>query len=109
MQFYFMRTWRQKTNTISDLINYFSKIRGTMICYKQFGMILMDRLKTVYENCSDIKYFGSRMFSLWKSLPGNIQDIEPFWTLSYADDPLSWGDEEQTRNIYEYMLDYYKD
>ncbi len=77
--------------------------------YKQFGMILMDRLKTVYENCSDIKYFGSRMFSLWKSLPGNIQDIEPFWTLSYADDPLSWGDEEQTRNIYDYMLDYYKD
>ncbi len=77
--------------------------------YKQFGVILMDRLKTVYENCSDIKYFASRMFSLWKSLPGNIQDIEPFWTLSYADEPLSWGDEEQTRSIYDYMLDYYKD
>ena len=77
--------------------------------YKQFGVILMDRLKTVYENCSDIKYFASRMFSLWKSLPGNIHDIERFWTLSYADEPLSWGDEEQTRSIYDYMLDYYKD
>ena len=49
------------------------------------------------------------MYSLWESLPGNIQNIEPFFTLSYADDPLSWGDEEQTRNIYEYMLNYYKD
>ncbi len=76
--------------------------------YEQFGRILMGKLRAVYEGCSDIKYFASRMYGLWESLPGNIQDIEPFWTLCYADDPLSWGDEEQTRNIYEYMLDYYK-
>ena len=77
--------------------------------YNRFGKILMGKLKAVYENCSDIKYFASRMFGLWENLPGNIQDIEPFWILSYADDPLSWGDEEQTRDIYEYMLDYYGD
>lgn len=77
--------------------------------YEQFGRILMSKLKVAYQNCSDIKYFANRMYSLWESLPGNIQNIEPFFTLSYADDPLSWGDEEQTRNIYEYMLNYYKD
>ena len=76
---------------------------------EQFGRILMSRLKAVYVNCPDIKRFAGRMYSLWESLPGNIQNIEPFWTLSYADDPLSWGDEEQTRNIYEHMLNYYKD
>lgn len=43
----------------------------------------------------------------WESLPGSIQNIEPFWALSYADDPLSWGDEEQTRKIYEHMLNNY--
>ena len=75
--------------------------------YNRFGKILMSKLKPVYENYSDIKDFASRMFSLWESLPGNIQNIEPFWTLSYADEPLSWGDEEQTRGIYEHMLDYY--
>ena len=75
--------------------------------YKRFGRILMSKLKVFYENCSDIKYFAGRMYNLWESLPGSIQDIEPFWTLSYADDPLSWGDEEQTRNIYEHMLNYY--
>jgi len=74
---------------------------------EQFGSILMCRLKDIYINCSDIKYFGSRMYSLWESLPGNIQNIEPFWTLSYADDPLSWGDEEQTRKIYEHLLGIY--
>lgn len=76
---------------------------------EQLGRILMSKLKAVYIDCSDIKRFASRMYSLWESLPGNIQNIEPFWILCYADDPLSWGDEEQTRNIYEYMLNYYKD
>ncbi len=74
-----------------------------------FGKILIRKLKAVYVNCSDIKCFASQMYSLWESLPGNIQNIEPFLTLCYADDPLYWGDEEQTRNIYENMLSYYKD
>lgn len=76
---------------------------------EKFGRTLMNKLKTVYVNCSDIKCFAGHMYRLWESLPGNIQDTEPFWTLCYADDPLSWGDEAQTRNIYEHMLDYYKD
>lgn len=75
---------------------------------EQFGRILMSKLEVIYVNCSDIKYFANRMFGLWESLPGSIQNIEPFWTLCYADDPLSWGDEKQTRNIYEHMLSYYK-
>lgn len=75
---------------------------------ERFGRILMSKLEAVYENCSDIKYFAGRMYNLWESLPGNIQNKEPFWTLCYADDPLSWGDEEQTRSIYEYMLSYYE-
>ena len=76
---------------------------------EQFGKILMSKLKTVYKGCSDIKRFASQMYSLWESPPGNVQELDPFWTLSYADDPLSWGDEEQTRRIYEHMLNYYKD
>ena len=77
--------------------------------YERFGRALMSKLKEIYKNHSDIRKFASRMFSLWESLPGNIQNTEPFWILSYADDPLSWGDEEQTRSIYEHMLNYYND
>lgn len=75
---------------------------------EQFGRILMSKLKAVQLKCSDIKRFAGHGHSLWESLPGNIQNIEPFWALNYADDPLSWGDEEQTRNIYEHMLNYYE-
>ena len=49
------------------------------------------------------------MYNLWEDLPGQIQDIELFWALCYADDPLSWGDEEQTRSIYENMMNFYDD
>lgn len=75
---------------------------------ERFGRVLMGKLKVIYGKCPDIRYFASRMYSLWESLPGNMQSIEPFWALCYADDPLSWGDEEQTRSIYEHMLSYYE-
>lgn len=81
----------------------------SILDYEQFGKILMNKLKAYYKNCPDIKDFAHRMYDLWKNLPGNIQDKEPFFTLCYADDPLSWGDEEQTRDIYENMFNYYDD
>ena len=56
----------------------------------------------------DIQRFGDIMYSLWESLPGDLQDKQPFWILCYADDPLSWGDEKQSREIYEEMLEYYE-
>lgn len=76
---------------------------------ERFGRILMSKLEMVYVKCPDINCFASRMYSLWKVLPRNLQNIEPFWTLCYGDDPLSWGDKELTRNLYEHMMSYYKD
>ncbi len=72
----------------------------------KFGRQLFELLKPIYKTM-DIEPFANAMYSLWKELADNLQNIEPFWTLSYADDPLSWGDEEQTRRMYEEMLVYY--
>lgn len=74
-----------------------------------FGRTLMKKLRDYYSSCTDLRRFGSKMYSLWESLPGNLYKQEPFWTLSYADDPLSWGDEAQTRTLYEKMLNYYEE
>lgn len=49
------------------------------------------------------------MYSIWINIPNSIQNKEPFWTLSYADDPLAYGDEEQARFLCEKMLNYYED
>lgn len=32
---------------------------------------------------------------------------DPFFTMCYADDPLSWGDKDQTRELYEQMFRFY--
>lgn len=71
-----------------------------------FGRALMQELKKCYEN-TELKIFARKMYLLWKNLPDNIQHVEPFFILCYADDPLSWGDEKQTRELYEKMLNYY--
>ena len=74
-----------------------------------FGRFFLDRLKEIFwQEDLDLRRFGKRMYVLWENLPPWLQDVQPFWTLSYADDPLSWGDVEQSRKIYREMLEYYE-
>lgn len=40
-------------------------------------------------------------------LPQETGQKEPFKALCYADDCLSWGDEKQTRELYEKAFQYY--
>lgn len=74
----------------------------------RFGKALMKELEKHYASCGDIDVFSGTMYSLWESLPGNLQSQPPFCCLSYADDLLAYGDEEGTRSIYEEMLGYYR-
>lgn len=94
---------------ISEAILYIkTQIDSNILDYELFGKILMEKIKTYYEHNPNIKFFADKMYRLWKSLPETLQKKEPFFALCYADDPLSWGDEEQTREIYEHMMNYYK-
>lgn len=86
-----------------------SYIDYKVVDYELFGRILMKELNAYYKGHTDIKSFACKMYNLWGNLPRHIQEKEPFWALCYADDPLSWGDEEQTRDLYENMMNYYKD
>lgn len=78
-----------------------------------FGKELFAALEKVYsENRFPLAEFGRRCFELWRALPYHpyqYEHIEPFSTLTYADDPLSYGDEGQSRDLYEAAFDYYKE
>lgn len=92
-----------------DILQRFYKYDCKKFSVDTFGMCLVEDLKTVYEsNAFSIKDFGRKCYYLWQQLPDELNTIEPFRTLSYADDPLSWGDEEQTRKIYEELFGFYK-
>lgn len=77
-----------------------------------FGKELFAALEKVYnENKFPLDEFGRRCFKMWCALPYKpyrSECIEPFHTLTYAADPLSYGDEGQSRNLFEAAFDFYK-
>lgn len=96
-----------ETDIKCAIIYIMSHVNYDKLDYEKFGKALMSKVKVFYRKCSDIERFANRMYSLWEGIPGSIQDKEPFSILAYADEPLSWGDKEQTKTIYEEMLNYY--
>jgi hypothetical protein len=76
--------------------------------YAIFGRYLIEGLKKAYSCYStDIEGFAAKVYELWNIIPSSIQSVEPFFTMCYSDDPLSWGDKEQTRRLYEKMFQFY--
>lgn len=73
-----------------------------------FGKSLFSVLEKTYRNNTlDISEFGERCCNLWNVLPDNIREQKPFYILSYADDYVSVGLEETTRELYEEIFTYY--
>ena len=72
----------------------------------RFGRQLMIQIKSIYEE-SDLVEFGNKMYDLWNHLPNTISYKEPFYTLSYADDCLSYGNKKQCCELYEKAFHYY--
>ena len=72
-----------------------------------FGKRLLGSLKLIYNTkIFEIHEFGNRCNRLWYLLPSHISQM---YTLIYADDALSWGDETQTRELYERAFNFYDD
>ena len=71
-----------------------------------FGKELMNELLKIYRGC-EINDFAKKMYRLWTYLPSSICEEEPFCIFSYADEPLLYGDQKQSRQLYEEALNYY--
>lgn len=91
---------RESVSYISNHINY------SALDIDKFGRELMKLLKPIYQSM-DIERFSGHMYSLWQSLPGCLQEKEPFVIFNYADDYLSWTDGKETKELYEKALSYY--
>ncbi len=66
----------------------------------------MNLLKPIYETV-DITKFAPMLYNIWQFLWGDFKTPEPFFIMCYAEDPLSWGDEKQARELCEKMLSFY--
>ncbi|MCL2387608.1 MAG: hypothetical protein FWC89_08700 [Defluviitaleaceae bacterium] len=79
------------------------------IDFDVIGKFLVEQLKKIYHSGMDIHTFGAKVHRLWQTFPfiNEREYDEPFFALCYADDPLSWGDEAQSREMYEEMFRFY--
>lgn len=84
----------------------------------KFGKFLISKVENYYTNNVSgkpeaLEPFTKLAYELWtvlsKVLPFDFAYSDPFYIFSYADDPLSWGDREQTIELYQKALDYYKE
>ncbi len=88
------------------VLHTLSIMEGSNFDTEYFGKILMRSLLRIYED-TDIAVFAGKMYSLWNKLPLDTGRKEPFLTLCYADDCLSYHDEAQCRKLYEKAMRYY--
>lgn len=87
-----------------------SPLIGHSVSVDGFGKELFAVLKKIYaENKFPLTEFGKICNALWRFLPSGFDTNEPFYSLIYADEPLSWGDEKQTRKLYQAAFDFYKE
>ena len=104
-ELYLELEWKSDAKERMEYI--FSNIGFNDINEEKFGNILMKNLNEFFEN-TDIHIWADRITDIWHRLPTDIAHKEPFFKMIYADDPLSWGDEEQTIWLYREMLDHYR-
>ena len=83
--------------------------RSTKGCFMRYWGDSCAGINADNANAFSIADFGKHCTLLWQDIPSELAQTEPFWTLCYADDALSWGDEVQTRTLYEKAFSFYND
>jgi len=88
----------------------FERAKTNEVNYHAFGESLMKLLKESYAQTDNLNDFSLKMISIYHKLPQELIQVEPFWSMSYAGEPLSWSppDVEQTKEIYEKMFNFYQ-
>lgn len=87
------------------IVGYFSENK---IDYSIFGKYLLEKLRNRYLlHDLSLELFSSKLLNIWGNLSMDISTKQPFWSMSYIGEPLTWGDVKQTRELCEKMFDYY--
>ena len=99
----------ETSDTKSALIHVLSFLNPDKIDMDVFGRLLMRTLKAEYQKAGpDLSSFANKTHLLYSYISAGVGFTDPFDILSYADDPLSWGNETQCRELYQKAFDWYE-
>lgn len=96
------------SNEKESLIYIFSHTDSKLFDREKFGKSFIELLRKYYDSIDDLEKFDRRCRDLWNYLPYELRMEEPFFMLNYAGEPLSWGDFEQAKKLYEIVFNYYR-
>lgn len=75
---------------------------------ESFARFLFQKLEDIWTSGRfTLREFGRHTYRLWEVLPPDIRQEDPLRVLAYADDPLSWHDEQASLSIYEKLFRFY--
>lgn len=96
-----------KNKTIDMLHSYlYSKINK--LNYKILGKKLLDKLKEKYnENPENLEEWTHKLYDVWRILPREMSEQEPFYTMSYIDDIYSYAERNECLKKIHWLLNYY--
>lgn len=99
------------SNDINSTIHIIKNLIDPNISRLDFdfiGKLLFKAFEVKYHQDSCIlEDLAHQAYSIWNILPHNIANKEPFYTLCYIDDPISYGDEKQTRELFHKLFNYH--
>ena len=73
-----------------------------------FARSLFQKLQDIWTSGRfTLREFGQHTYQLWEVLPPEWRQEDPLRVLAYADDHLSWHDEQASLRIYEKLFRFY--
>lgn len=93
--------------TIDTLNTYlFDKIM--QLDFQEVGKMLFNELRKQYnDNPNALKELTHKLYSIWKIIPREVSDKEPFIKLNSIDDSWPWGGKEKVVEDVNWLLNYY--
>ena len=96
-------------NKTLDAIDDSISIRVSSFDFDYIGSLLFKALEEVYSaDTYDLQTLAAKAYYIWTRLPERVANNPPFFTLNYIDDPLDYGDEATTRDLFQSIFDYYR-
>ncbi len=88
------------------VVTIMSALHDVELDYVECRKAIIAELEVLYNEL-ELEEFAELGYSVWNNLEGEMRDEKPLNDLCFADDPLSWGDKEQSIEIYQKLFRYY--
>jgi hypothetical protein len=91
-----------------DVLNAYLYDKISTLNYDLVAKMILTNIKNQYDKSPDsIKELTHSLYDIYSVLPYHVVGKEPFFTMSYIDDAWDWGDYNQIKERFEWLINFY--